>query len=112
MILTFRDVFRTVCLRKSKKSGPICLLLRVSLGLLHDLMMYFIPSMGAPAWKPFYSQVLATGLEDFSIIWVNDQDGVFFNWPKTSLLVNKLAVKRAKQKHKNGKINNPRFWGT
>lgn len=76
--------------------------------------MNFVPSTGVPAWiapRPLYSQALAAGLEYFSIIWVNDQDSVFFNWSKTSLLVNELAVKWAKQNIEKWKINNPQLWG-
>lgn len=46
----------------------------------------------------FNSQIFSTGLEYCSIIWIYDKNSVFFNWSKTSLLVNKLAIKRASKK--------------
>ena len=46
------------------------------------------------------SQIFSTGLEYCSIIWVYDKNSVFFNWSEASLLVNKLAIKRASKKKK------------
>lgn len=44
------------------------------------------------------TQIFSTGLEYCSIIWVYDKNSVFFNWSEASLLVNKLAIKRASKK--------------
>ena len=48
----------------------------------------------------FNSQIFSTGLDYCSIIWIYDKNSIFFNWSETSLLVNKLAIKRASKKKK------------
>lgn len=49
-------------------------------------------------------QTFACGMKQFCITWIQDKNCILFNWSKSSLLINKFAVKGTVQKEWNRKL--------